>query len=371
MDKMENIEKQWYRSLVTDNEQLDRLFDPQCALDVLAKKRADYIVDSTRLTRLFIHKRTYYERKNIKWDFNKTFPVSHYELFIDFLPEKEKKLCQKITYGDMYAKKVNAFAYPNEKWGDFICVNIALYYFAYYMALALIEPLKYEIPAHIVKNSVRIALRTWFGCEALDFEMDPRGIIPKEIEDDINHIVPLILVFVSGHEFSHHLLGHCNKNNLKNLVLWSNGENVYSEKVYNASQKDEFAADLGSLTIPKYTIDLYERIFESSLIWFIMLDLAEHASNQINPLFQDGYQTHPTAIDRYNYILNNAPKTEHFSTEPYEKILEWAQVVKNFISEDISDNYGDLYDDEIYGSVYLDKPNSEWRGKELIDRVDY
>ena len=26
---------------------------------------------------------------------------------------------------------------------------------------------------------------------------------------------------------------------------------------------------------------------------------------------------------------------------------------------------------EAYGSAYLDKPNTKWRGKELIDRVDY
>lgn len=368
---MDNMEKMWYISLVKDNKQLNRLFEPQCALDVLNKKRADYIVDSTRLTRLFIHKRDYYESKNIEWDFSKTFSVAHYETFIEYLSENEKELCKKITYGDMYAKKVNAYAYPDEKWGDFVCVNKATYYFAYYMTLGLIEPLKHEIPLHIVKNSIRIALRTWLGCEALDFEMDPRGRIPNEIENDINRIVPLILVFISGHEFSHHLLGHCDKNNLKNLVLWSNGQNTYSEKIYNASQKDEFAADLGSLTIPKYTNEMYEKIYECALIWFVMLDLAEYATNQINPSAQQGYQTHPTALERYMYILNNAPKTDRFSEKSYEQILKCAEGIKDFISKDISENYGELYDDEIYGSVYLDKPNTRWRGKELIDRIDY
>ena len=29
----------------------------------------------------------------------------------------------------------------------------------------------------------------------------------------------------------------------------------------------------------------------------------------------------------------------------------------------------DMY--EFYGSLYLDKPNTKWRGRELIDRVDY
>lgn len=368
---MENVEKWWYRSLVTDEQQLDRLFNPQCALDVLAKKRADYIVDSTRLTRLFIHKRRFFEQQDIKWDFNKTFSVAHYELFIDFLPEEKKEICKKITYGDMYAQKVNAYAYPDEKWGDFVCVNNAMYYFAYYMALALIEPLKFKIPLHVVRNSIRIALRIWIGCESLDFEMDPRGKIPLEIEKDIQLIVPFVLVFISGHEFSHHILGHCNKNNLRNMVLWSKGEKNYSEKIYNVSQKEELDADLGSLIIPTYSNDLYERIYESSLIWFIMLDLAEHASNQINPSLQFGYQTHPTAADRYNYIVNNAPKTEHYLNEPYKRILEWSAELKKFITQDIAENYGGLYDDEIYGSVYLDEPNTEWRGKELIDRVDY
>lgn len=368
---MEKTEKMWYWSLVDDKEQLDRLFEPQCSLDVLARKRADYIVDSTRLTRMFLHKREYYEMKNIKWDFNKTFSDRHYNMFIEFLPEEKKKICKKITYGDMYAQKVNAYAYPDEKWGDFVCINYGIYYFAYYMTLALIEPLKYKIPLHVVLNSVRIALRTWIGCETLDFEMDPRGRIPEEIDTDINSIVFLILVFISGHEFSHHLLGHCDKNNLRNLTLWNNGKNSYSEKIYNTSQKEELDADIGSLTIPIYSSELYEKIYEAVLIWFIILDLAELATKQINPAFQTGYQTHPTAIDRYNNILKNTPKTEAFCYKSYEQILEWAEVLKGFILEDISENYGDLYDDETYGSVYLDKPNTEWRGRELVDRVDY
>lgn len=87
---MDTEEKMWYRSLVTDIVQLDRLFEPQCAFDVLARKRADYIVDSTRLTRLFIHKRRFFESQNIKWDFNKTFSSAHYEVFINYLSPKER-----------------------------------------------------------------------------------------------------------------------------------------------------------------------------------------------------------------------------------------------------------------------------------------
>ena len=38
------------------------------------------------------------------------------------------------------------------------------------------------------------------------------------------------------------------------------------------------------------------------------------------------------------------------------------------LEQDLAENY-DTYD--FYGSCYLDKPDSEWRGRELVDRVDY
>ncbi len=41
---------------------------------------------------------------------------------------------------------------------------------------------------------------------------------------------------------------------------------------------------------------------------------------------------------------------------------------RNFYLKDLSDNY-EIYD--FYGSCYLDELNTQWCGKQLIDRVDY
>lgn len=76
-------------------------------------------------------------------------------------------------------------------------------------------------------------------------------------------------------------------------------------------------------------------------------------------------------MERFEYIVNNAHHSKHFSIHPYQKILDWSCELKKFIKEDISNNYGETYDDELYGSIYLDLPNTEWRGRELLDRVDY
>ena len=362
--------KLWYSHFADDKKRIEDISNPKCALDLLDKKRADYILDHTRIMRLFIHKHRMYEFNNIKWDFRQTFSDEHYKFFLKYLSDENRERCKSITYGDMYCSKVNAFAYPEEKWGDFINVNVSIKFFSYYMLLALLEPLKYSIPEHIAMNSLRIGIRTWIGCESLDFEMDPRGTVPKNIEKDINSIIPFILVFISGHEFSHHLLGHCKKNNLRNIVVWGNDERN-SQRIYNTSQKEEFAADIGALEIPKYPEMIYDIIFECSLIWFLIIDLVEYAMNIINPAFYSGYQTHPAAIERFTNIIRNVKHPRAFSEHTYDKIIARSNELKKFIEKDISENYGELYDDELYGSVYLDLTNTEWRGRELIDRVDY
>lgn len=367
---MEYDEKLWYFHFADDKDRIDAISNPKCALDLLDKKRADYILDHARIMRLFVHKKRWYKARNIEWDFRKTFSNAHYEFFLKYLSDENREKCKNITYGDMYCSKVNAFAYPDEKWGEFINLNISIKFFSYYMLLALLEPLKYNIPDHVSRNAIRIGLRTWLGCETLDFEMDPRGIVPTRVEEDINNIIPFILIFISGHEFAHHLLGHCNKNNLRSIVVWGKDEKN-CQKIYNASQKEEFDADIGALEIPEYPENTYEHVFECALIWFLIVDLVEYAMNIINPAFYEGYRTHPAAIERFEHIINTAKHTKRFSEEPYERIIERSNELKKFIKEDISENYGEVYDDEVYGSVYLDLPNTEWRGRKLIDRVDY
>ena len=76
------------------------------------------------------------------------------------------------------------------------------------------------------------------------------------------------------------------------------------------------------------------------MLWYLIVDLVEYAMSLINPGFFEGYQTHPPAMDRFKHIIKTAKHTEHFSKQPYEKIIEWSAVLKKFIKEDISENYG-------------------------------
>lgn len=369
MDKNE-LERIWYRGLFSSAE-INHIFNPTAPIDVLMKERADIILDNTRLYRLYLHKRNICEIKNIPWNFMQTFSCNHYNFFINNLPSTEMEFCSKITYGDMYAKKVNAYAYPSKDWGNFICINKGLEFFIYFMCLALYVPCRYNIPEHIIKNATRIAIRTWLGCESLDFEMDPRGKVNGNIMTELQKPLPYILSFVAGHEFSHHLLGHFKKNELINQIIWSNGSNVFEKEIFNSSQQQELDADLNSLSKPLFSKKDYNRIYNSSLLWFLMLDIAEYANFCINPSFFSGYQTHPSANNRYQNILSNSKPANDFDQKLFHTLEEKTKYLKDFISKDINENYGELYDEDIYGSIYLDLPNTEWRGKELIDRVDY
>lgn len=52
-----------------------------------------------------------------------------------------------------------------------------------------------------------IATRIMALNETLDFDLDPRGVIPAEMKE-IRELVTLQMRFVIGHEYAHHGLGH-------------------------------------------------------------------------------------------------------------------------------------------------------------------
>ena len=77
--------------------------------------------------------------------------------------------------------------------------------------------------------------------------------------------------------------------------------------------------------------------------------------------------SHPSARQRFEHLLKCFPSNEQ--DKSYWKLfLESINFLKNIVLEDVSGNT-EMY--EFYGSVYLDKPDSEWRGPELIDRENY
>lgn len=146
------------------------------------------------------------------------------------------------------------------------------------------------------------------------------------------------------------------------------GDKEYCRSIYNVNQLQELEADIASLVRPEYNDKEYIELLQGALIWFVSLGLAERAQNIINPAIAFDINTHPSSDERYNYILENVKIPDDFNLKYIEKVKENAKIMGEFLEEALSDNY-DIYD--FYGSCYLDEPNTQWRGKQLIDRVDY
>lgn len=200
-----------------------------------------------------------------------------------------------------------------------ITISDSLRFFLKFTNLALLD-FDGRVPERICLNSLRIAIRVMFKTETMDFFMDPRGVIPEDIAVAIHLPIPYQLWFIAGHEFD---------------------------------------ADIKSLIFPKLSTEEYKKLYESSLLWFGSLQIYEAACDVMYPSSSWSYKTHPTARDRYDNILDNAKTPDGVNIDNWKSFLNVIERYKTIIIEDISLNY-DLY--EMYGSTYLDEPDSEWRG---------
>lgn len=353
----------WFNSFCNQDE-AKRIYKPQNKIDYFLRKRADIVADNTRYIRVYRNKAII---AGENWSFEKSFSDSHYKQVLKNLSSTDKSNCKNILFGDTFSNDVNGFATIDNDCGRIICMNESLRFYLMFCHLALFN-FDENVPEHVRQNSLRIALRILLKQEAMDFFMDPRGIIPKNVYKKITYPIESQLQFIAGHEFAHHLCGHLNDNDTRKQCILSIDDKQYEEKIYNVSQKQEFEADIASILRPHYKSNEYHSILNASLLWFIDLMLGERAQNIINPSRMFSYQTHPSAEDRFNNIIQNVKIPKNFRLDKIERIKNRAEELLEFIDEDFSVNY-EFYD--FYGSAYLDEPETEWRGKALIDRVDY
>lgn len=230
-----------------------------------------------------------------------------------------------------------------------------------------------NIPPSVRTAAMRIAVRTMMKTEALDFDLDPRGIIPKNIHLKIINHVERQLQFVIGHEYSHHIHGHLDSGNtIKQSVfraLANDGESAEPpHRFYNHLEKEEFQADESSLLIPVSPKDELKANCMAAIVWFSYLDIYEQAQEQLFFSKSSTVRTHPKPIERLQNIFNKIGASAGVDEQFAKDFAQTSAQMRKQLQEDIAVNT-DLY--EFYGSVYLAEPNTDWRGKKLIDRVDY
>ncbi|MBV6715878.1 hypothetical protein [Paenibacillus chitinolyticus] len=356
-------EKNWFLSFCNKNE-VERIFNPISGADYLLKLRAEALFDSTRLERVIL------ARKRLlgdKWSFSNHFRTKEFNKYIHFLPEEDREVIKEVPMGFLFTFEANGYCMKTE-FGNIIVVSEALRHFFYYMNLGFLN--FGEIPSDVRSSSRMIAIRTMLETEAMDFELDPRGKVPKNIHNQCTNIANKQIEFIFGHEIAHHLLNHLDENNTTQRPLTRGSLEQYGKRknhvYYNYLQKQEFDADLTALDRPIFKSRMeYQYLVLAAILFFLYLDIFEAVSNYIYPPI-NSQKTHPKPLERFWNVYNSTKNGfDLFSEEQIMEFLNMTTEYKEYlIREHIPYNI-DLY--EMYGSIYL----GQWRGKKLVDRVDY
>lgn len=352
---------------VCNKTEIERIFNVATAKDYLLKLRAETIVDHMRLFRVYRNKALANEGH---WSLEQSFGAEHFLAYLAALSHENRTRCQDITYGNMFSNDPNGtiFASP---YGPIITISESLEFFLTFAHLALMT-FECDVPTHVRANALRIAVRVMLQTEALDFLMDPRGILPHAVRETIHAPLSLEMEFIAGHEFAHYLLGHISSGAVIDKAVFRaitpKDDDYKLVPVYSQSQQDELDADLGAIELVETDPAHRTALLDAALLWFACLDLYETVEEALHPTIHWRLPSHPSAAVRFGHLLNNATKSTDYDAARWTTLMNTIGAYKQFLLEDVSTNI-DAY--ESYGSVYLDKPDTPWRGKKLTDRVDY
>lgn len=368
---MDNIEeylksgKMFYRPFC-NAEEIEHIYNVQDTEDYLLKIRADEIVNHVRLYRVM---RRRIQKNSSSWNFTKHFSTKEFKNYLRDVPIDLRKNLKRITKGFVFSNEPNGNIIQTD-FGKIIIISESLQYFLYYMNLFFLECFHQEVPERVRIAALRIAIRIMLKKEAMDFELDPRGIIPKEIDKQLKMYTRGQIEFIIGHEYAHYYLKHLDDNNIieKSLFLTlkndkENSDNTHIYKFYTHFQKEEFDADLNSLITPNYSRAKLSQKVDKAVLFFIYLSIYEEIEEYF--YVPSVIKTHPPSEDRLRYILDKTASKILIDDKTLEQYFKKLNLAKKFINEDVSEHDDEIYGS--YGSIYLDL----WRGPVLRDRIDY
>jgi hypothetical protein len=347
-----------YMTLCNPDE-VKRILNVKSGEDYLLKLRANATVEHMRIHRVF---RARMMSNNGEWCFNEYFDKAPFTNYTSNLKFADLQESFQIPAGFVFCNRPNGTIIKTE-FGNVITISESLKYFLYYMNLTFLSFSDINIPDNVKSASLKIAIRTMLQTEALDFDIDPRGIIPKSVHIELEYHTSKQLEFIIGHEFSHHFLGHLDEKNLIDDSLFSIQSDDFLQKTYSYAQQDEFDADIDAIKRPDFTSEEREDILNRALFFFAYIDIFNDVNEQI---FPSGHlpKKHPEPIDRFHNLINEFKDSVNIDMENLEHLLLLKDVYKESLQENVSINIESY---EEYGSIYL----AEWRGKVLVDRVDF
>lgn len=334
-----------------------RLRNLKSADDYLLNLRAKSIVDCPRKTRVMRARRKKYEERGKPWSLTAYYHSrNHYHKdYLKLISNENRRRLTSIPTGLAFISDPNAICIKSML-GEVVAASESLEYFYYFMTLGIFgHHFKIDMADRI--NALLIGIRLMIGTEALDFDLDPRGHLPIEIERKIRSQVAGQMHFTFGHEFSHILLGHLPDNSSS-----PNGSNVFGQGL-------EFDADLSAINLVSNNEKMRQRLAYSAYHVFHFLDFLYEFLKTRNHPSVTGSSTHPPPRDR---MVNLATSLKKSAVVPANDLIQSLENSLSFIeplNRHIENASNELKLDALnfYGSLYL--PN--YKKKKLKDRIDF
>ena len=184
MKELELYNLNFYFSLCTSDE-VERIKNVSNSADYLLKIRANATIEHIRIHRVLL---AAMRRSGNNWSLSSYFDDSPFEDYIDDVSEQYKEHLEGISGGFVFCNDPNGRILKTD-YGCVITISESLKYFLYYMNLAFLTFDDCDVPDDVRIAALRIAIRTMMQKESMDFEIDPRGIIPSQIDMVIRYHV--------------------------------------------------------------------------------------------------------------------------------------------------------------------------------------
>jgi hypothetical protein len=339
-------------------EEIKKIFFPKKSVDYLLKLRAENIINTMRLHRLFISIR----KKNSDWLLSEYINTTHFEEYLSYTSETINKKCLNIPHGLIHINETNGFC-QDTPYGNIIVISEALKYFLYYMNLFVLGR-QLGVSEEDTTASFWIGIRTMLGTEPLDFELDSRGEIPEKIEKQIQISTNWQLRFIAGHEYAHHYLGHLNKSNIKTVSKLNNNGKEENLSIYSYSHQNEYDADFNSIN-SVLNKDYKDSLAVGAFYFFFFLDLFDTVVDYMNPKSNNSIGSHPNPVDRIwklNESLNDEVGIKRNDMETF--INSFNPFKKSIIENTLPFKVDEI---ESYTSTYLPGYKKDFK----YDRLDY
>jgi hypothetical protein len=349
----------YYYGFLCTPEEIERIFSVKTAEDFLLKLRVDAVIDHTRMYRVMMARK---RKGGSDWCFGNHFSKREFVNVLDELYPADRAICETVSAGFLFNADPNGSCMQTP-FGNIIIISESLKYFLYFMNLAFLE-FPQEIPQIVRIQALRIAIRTMLQTEALDFELDPRGVIPDDVERILNAATDEQISFVISHEYAHHALGHIKNSTSNQRPLLSRFAHETAKEAsytfHNYQQQQELDADIWALSQNQLSDAAKSTRGIAAALFFAFLDVYSQVKEQLFPS-ANSYQTHPDPLSRLNHAFSKLGDIEGFDLN---NLLLQCEEYKIGLQKNVA-TYSDDY--ETYGSIYL----GPWRGPVLIDRVHY